>query len=88
MLLDLHMPDVSGFDVLRTLRADGRLAGLPVIVCSAAPPAGVRDEVKRLGARDYVAKEDAFEQLGPAVSKLVAGPRCEVSAPPAQPSRG
>jgi len=72
MLLDLQMPGMSGFDVLLALRADDRLSGIPVIACSAAPAAQVSDRAKRLGARNFVAKEDAFEQLGPAMAKLVA----------------
>jgi len=32
MVLDLGLPDMSGFELLRRLRADGRCAALPVIV--------------------------------------------------------
>lgn len=47
LLLDLTMPIMSGFEVLHLLVRKGRLATLPVIVCTAsttfAPlPAGVR----------------------------------------------
>src|SRR4051794_10303387 len=36
MLLDLMMPGMSGFDVLRELRDDPTLPRVPVVVCSAA----------------------------------------------------
>jgi CheY-like chemotaxis protein len=47
LLLDLTMPIMSGFEVLRLLERTGRLAALPVIVCSALKgleqlPPGVR----------------------------------------------
>ena len=32
VLLDLNLPRLGGFDVLREIRADARLTGLPVIV--------------------------------------------------------
>lgn len=35
ILLDLHLPDIPGEEVLRQLRADDRTAGIPVIVISA-----------------------------------------------------
>ena len=38
MLLDLWMPIVDGWDVLRRKKEDSRIAGIPVIVLSAVPP--------------------------------------------------
>ena len=35
LILDLMMPDVSGFDVISRLRADPRLRDIPLIVCTA-----------------------------------------------------
>ncbi|MBS0445329.1 MAG: response regulator [Proteobacteria bacterium] len=43
ILLDLHLPDMSGFDVLERIRADARLRGIPVVAVSAdALPEQVR----------------------------------------------
>ncbi|CAG8870526.1 Sensor histidine kinase RcsC [Pseudomonas fluorescens] len=36
LILDVNLPDMSGFDIVRTLRAEGRTALLPVIHVSAA----------------------------------------------------
>jgi DNA-binding response OmpR family regulator len=38
MLLDVNLPDATGWDVLRRLRAADKLDGLPVVVLSAVPP--------------------------------------------------
>ena len=84
VLLDLQMPGVSGFDVLRALRADRRHDDMPVIVCSAAPASQVRDEAIRLGAQDFIAKADAFDELEAAVERHLgvrkAGPPAAAAA--------
>jgi DNA-binding response OmpR family regulator len=40
MLLDVNLPDATGWDVLRELRAKGR--EVPVVVLSAVPPSPAR----------------------------------------------
>jgi len=37
VVLDLHLPKVSGDEILATIRADERLAALPVILATADP---------------------------------------------------
>jgi class 3 adenylate cyclase len=56
VLLDLMMPGLDGYGVLEQLAAAGRLAGLPVVVVSAA---GDLERVSRsigLGAEDHLLK--------------------------------
>jgi CheY-like chemotaxis protein len=56
ILLDLHLPDLSGFEVLNRLRADPRTRGSPVVVVSADASPG---QVRRLldaGAAEYLTK--------------------------------
>jgi len=62
ILLDVGMPDISGFDVCRMLKADSELCMIPVVFLSGSDNA--EDKVKGLniGAIDYVTKPfDAFE---------------------------
>jgi two-component system cell cycle response regulator len=62
ILLDIDMPDMSGFDVCIALKADSELSMIPVIFLSGS--GGPEDKVKglELGAVDYVTKPfDAFE---------------------------
>ncbi|MEJ8825026.1 adenylate/guanylate cyclase domain-containing protein [Variovorax humicola] len=56
MLLDMEMPEMTGFEVLEHLSADTRLRDLPVIVTSSLE--GVADIVRciELGAEDYLHK--------------------------------
>ena len=50
LLLDLHLPDGSGLDFLRDLRAAGHTAHLPVLVLTAEGEERVLREARRLGA--------------------------------------
>jgi signal transduction histidine kinase len=56
VLLDLHLPDLSGEDVLRELRADPRTAEVPVVVVSADATTGQADRLRGQGALDYLTK--------------------------------
>ena len=50
LLLDLHLPDGSGLDLLRDLRAAGGTARLPVLVLTAEGEERVLRDARRLGA--------------------------------------
>lgn len=56
VILDKCMPDLSGLDVLRTMRSDALLRSIPVIMYSADDDDEERIEAKRLGAQDYLVK--------------------------------
>ncbi len=50
LLLDLHLPDGSGLDLLRDLRKQVGTASLPVVVLTAEGEDRVLREARRLGA--------------------------------------
>ncbi|MCA9066749.1 MAG: response regulator, partial [Planctomycetaceae bacterium] len=56
LILDLIMPEVSGLDILKRLRADDRTRHLPVIVLTAATDRETRIQALSLGATDFLAK--------------------------------
>ena len=56
VLLDLHLPDVSGEEVLRRLRADLRTSATPVVVLSADATPGQLQRLRANGATDYLTK--------------------------------
>ena len=51
VLLDLHMPDMDGFEVAREIRAmpSGTYESLPIIALTAAHPDRSQDELKKIG---------------------------------------
>ena len=62
VLLDVDMPDMSGFDVCRAMKADPELCMIPVIFLSGFDSSEDRVKGLDIGAVDYVAKPfDAFE---------------------------
>jgi diguanylate cyclase (GGDEF)-like protein len=56
VLLDLHMPDRDGFEVLETLKGDQELGAIPVVIVTALGDAESRARGIELGAEDYVTK--------------------------------
>jgi len=62
ILLDVEMPDISGFDVCRALKADADLCMIPVLFLTGSGTADDKVKGLDLGAVDYVTKPfDAFE---------------------------
>ena len=73
VLLDLHLPDLPGAEVLRRLRADPRTASIPVVVVSAdATPASV-ERLRQAGADAYVTKPLDVEEFLRVVGQFVPG---------------
>lgn len=72
IVLDLMMPKRDGFSVLRELRADGRIAKVPVVVVTAIFGLSERMYATELGAADYVTKPFELDDLVSRVRALVA----------------
>ena len=56
VLLDLHLPDMGGVDVLRALRSDPSTAGVAVAVVSADAPSSQSSQLHDLGVVAMLAK--------------------------------
>ena len=55
-LLDIHVPQLDGLQVLAALREDSATQDLPVIVCSEDDNPQLIKEAQRLGAAAYLVK--------------------------------
>ena len=62
-LLDINMPEMSGYDLCERLKSIQELAEIPVIFLSAL--SGIEDKIKafRSGAVDYISKPFQFEEV-------------------------
>ena len=63
MLLDIKMPGLDGFDVLKWLRAHPQFDLLPVVVMTSSKLQGDVDKSRQLGVYDYRVKPDNFDDL-------------------------
>ncbi len=70
ILLDLNLPRVDGFDVLRTVKSDPRLQSIPIVVLTTSE----RDEdistCYALGANTFVPKPVEFEHFAHTVQVM------------------
>ena len=56
VLLDLHLPDLPGEEVLRMLRRDPRTEAVPVVVVSADATPGQAERLRGEGAQEHLTK--------------------------------
>ena len=65
ILLDISMPDMSGFEVARTIRSAPELYGRDqyIIAVTANAMSGDKEECLRAGMNDYMSKPFTMAQL-------------------------
>ncbi|HIK29994.1 MAG TPA: response regulator [Oscillatoriales cyanobacterium M59_W2019_021] len=72
ILLDINMPEMSGYEVCQQLKADDRTRSIPVIFLSALDD--ISDKVKafQVGGSDYISKPFQFEEVLARVENQIA----------------
>ena len=63
ILLDIEMPDISGFEFLHTIRKNPKFMKIPVIVITSHDETGVHEHAKKHGASSVVMKPVDPEEL-------------------------
>lgn len=87
IILDIHLPDVNGWEVLQQIQANPRTRDIPTLIVS------VEDERARgaaMGVTEYLVKPISRQQLRWALRRLASQepkPRSAVSPPSPQPTR-
>jgi CheY-like chemotaxis protein len=81
ILLDLRMPKLDGFEVLRRVIADPAWRTIPVVALTAGGASRIRDAVAE-GADDWVAKPFDLEELTARLAKWLGktSPRARSAA--------
>lgn len=70
VLLDINMPGIDGFELLKKLREQEGLRDLPVVMCTTSGYDKDMDQAKALGATGYVTKPADLTKLQPTLARL------------------
>jgi CheY-like chemotaxis protein len=94
ILLDRNMPDIDGFELAGLVRADPRLARVPMIMLTSSAQRGEAERTEQAGIAAYVTKPVRSAQLLSAMNRALGpsavDPRAskgEVSGPDTEPPR-
>ena len=74
MLLDIMIPKFNGLDVLRQIRADETLCGVPVLMLTASGQQYDRRAAENLNANGFISKPFANTDVVAAVRRLLEPP--------------
>lgn len=71
VILDAMLPGKSGFDILRELRADQEIGGLPVLMLTARGQMKDREQAEQAGANRFMTKPFSNADVLAALRELV-----------------
>ena len=71
ILLDLHMPDMNGLELLAKLQCKSELADIPVIFLTADNDQAAEGKILQAGAMDYIQKPFSAEVLLRRISRIL-----------------
>jgi signal transduction histidine kinase/CheY-like chemotaxis protein len=72
ILLDLHLPDIHGEEVIKRLRQDSVTKGIPIVVVSADATEETKARVRVLGVKRYLTKPLDLDAVTAAVREVLA----------------
>lgn len=81
-IVDVMMPDVSGYEVCRALRADQSTMNIPLLILTALSQPEQRDQAEDAGADDFVTKPVTRDDLVNSVEYLLEHGAQNMPAPP------
>ncbi len=74
VLLDLYLPEVDGFELLRRLKADPAMESVPVVCITAGATTEVRDKALALGCDELVFKPEGPRDVLALVQRVIGEP--------------
>ena len=72
ILLDIEMPRMDGFEFAKTIKADAKLAHIPIIMITSRTAEKHRNRAKELGVNAYLGKPYQEEELLRNMRELLA----------------
>ena len=77
VLMDAGLPDITGWEVTRTLKSDPATKLIPIIALTAHALASDREEAFAAGCDDYESKPVELTDLLTKIQRLLAGSEAE-----------
>jgi CheY-like chemotaxis protein len=74
LILDLHLPEIGGIEVLHYLCAHSHTRALPLIFCTAAPPSEIAEALRIAPHASFIEKPFTFQILTSTVMNAVKEP--------------
>ncbi len=72
IVLDIMMPGIDGFEVLRRLKEDEKTTSIPIIMLTALQDEGSKMKAASLYGEDYIVKPVAIEDLKARIDTLLS----------------
>jgi len=71
IVMDIHMPHISGVDIIKSLKANPTLSSIPVLAVTGYVGKGEERQVRDAGAGGYLPKPVSIAPFVAAVNKLI-----------------
>ncbi len=71
IIMDIQLPNVSGLDLIETLKADEQLKPIPIMAVTAYAAKGDEERIRAAGAEAYVSKPISVTRFVESVEALV-----------------
>ena len=71
VITDIQLPHVSGLELIRMIRKDGQLAGVPIMAVTAYSARGDEERIRAAGAQAYVSKPISVVRFAETVDQLL-----------------
>jgi CheY-like chemotaxis protein len=71
ILMDLSLPDVSGFELARTIKENPETTKIPIVACSGWSHGDMETEAQKVGVVEYLTKPFASTELLKAIGRHI-----------------
>ena len=71
VITDIQLPHVTGFDLIRMMRADDKLSEVPIMAVTAYAARGDEERIREAGAQAYVSKPISVMRFAETVDQLL-----------------
>lgn len=71
VITDIQLPHVSGLELIRMIRGDEKLAGVPIMAVTAYSAHGDEERIRAAGAQAYVSKPISVAKFAQTVDELL-----------------